>query len=184
MSRMIRSVPPTIHRVLGRLIEREGGFVDHPNDPGGATKYGITLRTLERWRGESIVKSDVKALTIEEAMQIYLELYWDLLNLHHITQWWTREFIFDWAVNGGLKNPVRQIQRLVGVGSDGVIGPVTAGAIDRFLENHNPEGYSRLVDCRVRWYIRLVESRHTHIVFMEGWFNRANEMRYTAPPYQ
>ena len=62
--------------VIQDIIKREGGYVDHPNDKGGPTKYGITLKTLAAWRGEVLTGSDdVKALTKEEATRIYREEY-------------------------------------------------------------------------------------------------------------
>lgn len=183
MGRVFIAVPAQIEPIIRRLIGREGGFVDHPADPGGATNMGITFKTLERWRGGPIDKRDVRNLTLKEAIQIYYQLYWQALKLHHIADWWVKEFIFDWCVNAGLKNPVRNIQRLVGVKSDGVLGPVTGNAIEMWMSLQGNQAWSKLCDCRVRWYIRLVETRHTSIVFLEGWFRRANDMRYQAPPF-
>lgn len=179
-------VPAMVSLIIRRIIGREGGFVDHPADPGGATKFGITFDVLRRWRGRNITKDDVKNLEEKEAIQIFYQWYWKPLNLHHIVghDYWTKEFIFDWCVNGGLKNPVRQIQRLIGVKSDGVIGPITAHNLRIWCISNGVKYPGLLCDCRVRWYIRLVESKHTRIVFLEGWFNRANNMRYDTIPYR
>lgn len=180
-------VPIHIRLIIDRLIIREGGYVDHPNDPGGATNMGITLKTLSDWRGNQIFrnyKSDIINLTKEETTQIYYQKYWHPLHLNHLGRYvWAKEFIFDWCVNGGLKNPVRQIQRFLGIRQDGIIGPITASELINYMESV-PWSYGRLVDLRVQWYIRLAASKHSRIVFVLGWFNRANEFRYEAPPYK
>ena len=61
--------------IIGEIIKREGGFVDHPSDRGGPTKFGITLRTLRAWRGQPVTREDVRTLTKAEARQIYAERY-------------------------------------------------------------------------------------------------------------
>jgi len=179
------TVPPIVTLIIRRLIVREGGFVDHPADPGGATKWGITLWTLQQWRGKKVTKDDVRNLEEKEAIQIYYQWYWRPLALHHIVgnDYWIKEFIFDWAVNAGLKNPVRNIQKLIGVKRDGAIGPITAHKLSLWCVEKGNKYPGLLCDHRVRWYIRLVETKHTHIVFLEGWFNRANSMRYETIPY-
>ena len=179
------SVPPMVREIIGRTIVREGGFVDHPSDPGGATKYGITLATLSRWRSERVTKDDVRGLTEREAVQIYYQFYWQRLSLSLLgNRWWLKEFIFDWCVNGGLRNPIRQIQSLVGTKRDGYSGPQTYGALISWLEAQEPEGPSRLVDCRIRWYLRIVKKRPASAAFLEGWFVRANDFRYEVKPYR
>lgn len=64
-----------IEEILTEILQREGGFVQDPSDRGGATKYGITLRTLSAWRQEEATVEDVKNLTIPEAKEIYRERY-------------------------------------------------------------------------------------------------------------
>jgi len=185
MSPVFISVPPMVRDIIGRTIQREGGFVDHPSDPGGATNLGITFATLQAWRGEPITKDDVRDLTETEAIQIYYQNYWEKLSLSLLgNNWWVKEFIFDWCVNGGLRNPVRQIQRLVRVKSDGYAGPMTYRALLNWMKTHEPESQSRLVDCRITWYLRIVKKRPASAAFLEGWFNRANDFRYETRPFR
>ena len=177
-------VPTHISEIIGRLIIREGGFVNHPNDPGKATNMGITIKTLSNWRGKEVSEQDVRNLSHEEASQIYYQRYWKPLKLYNIIgYWWAKEFIFDWCVNGGLKNPVRQIQRLLDIRPDGIIGPITVSELTHYIDSVH-WSYGRLVDLRIQWYIRLAASKHSRIVFVLGWFNRANEFRYEAPLYK
>ncbi len=184
MPRVFVFVPTPVHNIIDRVVDREGGYVDHPNDPGGATNMGITFATLERWREKPITKFDVRNLTKSEAVQIYYSFYWMPAKLYLFgDQIWVKEFIFDWIVNAGFRNPTRQIQRMLGVRSDGIIGPVTAHTLIKWMLTNKPKSASLLCDLRIKWYIRLAVSKHKRIVFIEGWFNRANDLRYLAPPY-
>src|SRR5690606_30114446 len=65
----------TIEQLIDRVIEREGGFVDHLHDRGAATKYGITASTLGRWRGRHVTAREVRALDLSEARDIYSTQY-------------------------------------------------------------------------------------------------------------
>jgi len=179
------AVPSVISVIIERLIVREGGYVDDPDDPGGATKYGITFAVLRKWRGVPITKFDVMNLDKREATQIYFQWYWTPLKLNVFeNDWWLKEFIFDWGVNAGLRQPVRQLQKLVGADPDGSIGPVTAEKVSLWINKHGIKSHSMIVDLRIKWYIKLAENRHTSIKYLNGWFNRANDFRYEAPPYQ
>ncbi|PWE16322.1 hypothetical protein DDZ18_12925 [Marinicauda salina] len=112
---------------LDHVLEWEGGFVDHPDDPGGATNMGITLRTLADWRGGDASVSDVRALTRDEAAAIYRARYWDAAHCGAMPA--PIGFLtFDGAVNHGVGRAVKLLQRAVGVPDDGLVGPVTLGA--------------------------------------------------------
>ncbi len=165
-------VLPRAKRIIEDVISREGGFVDHPLDPGGATNMGITTRTFERWRK---AEADVQTLSHEEAIQIYYQKYWQPLHLEYIASSWAQEFIFDWHINAG-RSSIREIQLLINVKADGIIGPVTGGAIDNYM--NLPNGLNKIVDVRIKWYINLVENHPKLLVFLGGWFNRTTEFRY------
>lgn len=62
------------------VLQYEGGFVDHPRDPGGATNMGVTQKTLAMWRKRPVTKGEVRALTRDEAVAIYRKLYWDAIG--------------------------------------------------------------------------------------------------------
>jgi lysozyme family protein len=91
----------------------EGGYVNNPKDPGGPTKYGITLGTLEAHRGQVCTAADVKALTIDEAAEILDKGYWRKV--------WGDDLpagvdfcLFDYAVNSGPAQAIKSVQRVVG----------------------------------------------------------------------
>ncbi|AZU05161.1 hypothetical protein X907_2650 [Glycocaulis alkaliphilus] len=115
-------------QALAHVLLHEGGYVDHPEDPGGATNFGITLATLQSWRGRSVTKADVRALTKGEAGEIYKARYWDSCRCDELPGP-VAFIVFDAAVNHGVGRAVRLLQEAVGVASDGRIGPVTIAAV-------------------------------------------------------
>ena len=113
------------------VFEHEGGYVDHPEDPGGATNFGITLATLERWRGNAVTKADVADLSRDEAAEIYRALYWAACRCDEMPPG-IALVVFDSAVDLGVRRSIRLLQRALRVGVDGALGPVTLGALNRF----------------------------------------------------
>lgn len=177
------AVPRDIHTLINRVVHREGGFINHRDDPGGATNMGITLKTLTRWRKTEVTEEDVRALKIGEATQIYFQRYWLPLHLEHIEDWWTKEYLFDWCVNAGLRPPVKAVQKFIHVKRDGVIGPTTGAALAKSKEVQGIFFPGLLCDIRIEWYIHLATLKWSRVQFLPGWFKRANDLRYTAPPY-
>lgn len=103
------------------LIGHEGGYVNDPDDPGGETKYGITKASYPHL--------DIKNLTLEDAKLIYKRDYWDKTRVNEFTHLYDLEFLlFDIAVNHGVGDAARFMQRALGVDDDGVIGPITLAA--------------------------------------------------------
>lgn len=104
------------------LIGHEGGYVYHPNDPGGETKYGISKR--------SYPDVDIYSLTLEDAKRIYERDFWDRLQISSMPEP-IRFQLFDTAVNSGPGQAVRFLQRAANVADDGIIGPMTISAVRR-----------------------------------------------------
>lgn len=115
---------------LEHVLQWEGGYVDHPDDPGGATNMGITLATLQSWRGRIVTRADVKALTPAEAGKIYKARYWDQCRCDELPEG-VDTIIFDAAVNHGTGRAARLLQEALNVTSDGRIGPITLAAAKR-----------------------------------------------------
>lgn len=139
-----------------RLIGHEGGLVDHPNDPGGLTKYGISQR--------SYPTEDIRGLTLERAKVIYRRDYWDRLRLDELTPS-VRFALFDAAVNSGPGQAVRFLQRAVGVADDGHIGPVTMAEIAR----RSPDQLNARINA-VR--LQFMTDLSTWPSFGKGWARR------------
>lgn len=129
----------TTDDLITRVLTREGGWVDRPEDKGGPTNRGITLLAYTAWRMK-IRERDVKPgeekqfvdehvkLTEEQAREIYKARYVTEPRLDLLGSEALREVLFDWIVNSGQSSPIKALQRLLGVGADGVLGPDTAHA--------------------------------------------------------
>lgn len=103
-----------------KLIGHEGGFVDHPSDPGGATKYGISQRS---YPGE-----DIRGMTLDRAKAIYRRDYWGPAGCDAVPDA-VRFDLFDMAVNAGVRAAIKCLQRAAGETDDGIIGPRTIQAV-------------------------------------------------------
>jgi lysozyme family protein len=116
-------------KCLAFVLEEEGGYSDMPGDPGGATNMGITRATLSAWRGKPVSKDDVISLEREEAAEIYEANYWTAIGGADLPAGLDLA-LFDDAVNSGPRQAVRDLQRALGVSTDGLIGPITLAAIE------------------------------------------------------
>ncbi len=113
---------------MNYLFSVEGGYVDNPRDPGGATNMGITLATLTAWRNAPVSKADVQALTQNEATAIYHANYWNVLRCGGLPSG-IDLMVFDAGVNTGNSHSAKTLQTIVNCGADGVIGPATLQAV-------------------------------------------------------
>ena len=162
----------TFQAALPHLFGHEGGYADHPRDPGGATKYGITRATLSSWRGRTVTKTDVRRLTRDEAGAIYKARYWDGVRADDLPAG-VDYCVFDAAVNSGPGRATKWLQAAVRVAQDGAVGPVTLAAAGR----RDPKG---LIDdiCDVR--LAFLRGLSTWAVFGRGWERRVGEVRRVA----
>ncbi len=162
----------TIQFAIDDAIKREGGSVDHPSDRGGPTKYGITRATLEMIRGRPVSVEEVRNLTLAEAEQIYEDIYIRRPGLNHIEDQGLFLLLFDSAVQHGSRTAVRFLQEALGVPADGIIGPVTLGALHgRDLSMV----YRAVLRERMRFYGRIISRDPSQAVFAAGWMNRLAE---------
>jgi len=157
---------------MAHVFKSEGGYVDHPRDPGGATNMGITFNTLKEWRGTKITKDDVRNLTKTEASAIYRAKYWDAVQGDELPYGFDL-VAFDGAVNSGPSRGIRWLQGGVGAIVDGKIGPVTLAAVRNSVPSM---GINRACDLRIG-FLRGLE---TFAVFGKGWSERVANVRATA----
>lgn len=159
----------TFDQAFERLIGHEGGYVNHPDDPGGETNWGITLRTAR----EGGYTGDMRSLTRDQAKDIYRVAYWRRAQADQYDGAIAFQ-VFDAAVNHGIGNAIRFLQRAVGVADDGAVGPMTLGAIKAMpvtdvLARFNAE--------RLEFYTNL----STWPTFGKGWARRiVGNLRYAA----
>jgi lysozyme family protein len=156
-------------QALEKVLKHEGGFVNHPADPGGATNKGITLATYRRYIKKKGTVDDLKALTTEQAGKVYKAQYWDKVRGDDLPSGLDYA-VFDFAVNSGPSKAVKELQKALGVTQDGIIGPITLEAAraanTKFL-------IDRLCDNRLAFLKRL----KTWPTFGKGWDRRVTEVR-------
>ncbi|TCP42121.1 holin-associated N-acetylmuramidase [Rhodovulum marinum] len=184
-------------RILAEeIVIREGGFVNDPDDPGGATKHGVTLATLRRLKaditGDGLVTvDDVKALSPEEAVDVFIVHYFQRPRIHLLPEV-LQPSVFDMFVNAG-SNAVRILQRLFNdmgqrVTVDGVIGPHTALAAETAAAaapDHIADAYGI---ARRNYYYAIADRRPASRKYARrrdggkgGWILRAEE--FISPRY-
>lgn len=163
----------TVDELIEEVIAREGGFVDHAADRGGATHFGITKGTLSRWRGRIVTTADVRNLDVGEARDIYRALYVSQPGFAELPEP-LRTQLVDFGVHSGPAQAVRALQRVLGVTQDGVLGPQTRAALARA----DVADVARQVwRERVRFLAHLVALRPAQAVFLDGWLNRCFAMQ-------
>jgi lysozyme family protein len=156
------------------VLRWEGGFVDHPNDPGGRTNKGVTQKVYDGWRArQGLARQDVKLIDDAEVHAIYATDYWvpprcDLLaSPLDLVQ-------FDTAVNMGVGRAVRFLQATVGCGVDGDFGPGTERAVAGCDAGTVVAAYCKR---REAFYRSLAQNNSKLSVFLKGWMNRLNALR-------
>ena len=159
-------------RCLAAVLKHEGGYVDHPKDPGGATNLGVTMATLAEWKGRPVTKAEVKALTPPTVAPIYRQRYWLAASCDKLPPG-LDYMAFDLAVNSGVGRATKYIQRAAGVTEDGHIGPQTLAAVNRLGAKVMVGKVSGLRDCFYR-------ALPTFPTFGKGWMRRLNEVTAQA----
>ena len=130
-----------IEEITAEIVRCEGGFVNDPDDPGGATKYGVTIHTRRALRGSATV-ADVKALTEAEAVAIFKGQYFERPKINQLPAP-LQASVYDMQVNAGA-NAIKILQRLtaefgVKLAVGGVLSPKSIGAIDRIHRKAGPQ---------------------------------------------
>ena len=138
------------------LIDHEGGYVNHPKDPGGETQFGITKRSYPHL--------NIRDLTLDDARAIYRRDFWDRLQCDALPLA-ARFQVFDAAVNSGPGNAARWLQAAAGVAQDGLIGPATRQAVDAM---HPAALVARFNAAR----LLFMTSLSTWPTFSHGWARR------------
>ena len=159
-------------KAVQRILRWEGGYVDHPEDPGGATNRGITQATLSSWRGRPVSKDEVRALTVGETKAIYRARYWDRVRGDELPAP-LAVMAFDTAVLSGPSAAAKALQRAIGANPDGAIGPLTIAAA-RAADLRQSVG--RFYDERLAFLQRLSHWP----TFGRGWKRRLDDARDIA----
>ena len=165
------------YRELAPFVKKwEGGFVNDPNDLGGATMKGVTLNTYKafcRRKGYPVPTVErLKAIPNAHWEEIFKTMYWDKWQADNIRSQRVANALVDWLWHSGAYG-IKLPQTLLGTVSDGVVGSKTLA-----LVNAAGEGFFDVVmEERLRFLERIVKSRPQNAKFMRGWLNRLNDLR-------
>ena len=152
---------------LKMLLHHEGGYVNHPEDPGGETNLGVTRAVYEQWVNRQVMDGEMKALTVKDVAPIYKTNYWDRIRGDDLPS--GLDFAaFDWAVNSGTGRPARVVQKYISAKQDGAIGPKTLALV---AENDPAKMIQYLYEPRQKFY----EGLPHFDTFGKGWTRRNQE---------
>jgi lysozyme family protein len=161
--------PELFQKCVKVILKNEGGYINHPSDPGGETNMGIAKRFYPNL--------DIKNLTKEQATEIYYKDYWLPMNLEKIHNEDLVLQVFDFGVNAGIRRSIKMLQKMVGLGSDsqdGMIGPITI----YFVNNYNGDVVDSFKKRRRIYYMDLAARKSELEVFLKGWLNRIEKTKF------
>jgi lysozyme family protein len=155
-------------RCITVILNNEGGYVNHPHDPGTETNFGITKKRYPQL--------DIRNITRNQAIEIYFRDYWTKMNLTGIYDENLILHLFDMGVNAGIRTAIKMVQRVVEAQADGITGPETNTLINDY------EG--DLVDIykqeRKKYYFTIARRRPDLQVFLSGWLNRIDRCKFNT----
>lgn len=157
---------------LKDVLVHEGGWADHPADPGGATMKGVTLAVFRRHYGSNKTKDDLRNITDEQLAHIYRTGYWDKCKCDDLPAG-VDYAVFDSAVNSGPGRGAKWLQGAVGAVQDGRIGPNTLAKVAA----HDPK---TIIDDMLDRRLRFLQSLRIWRTFGRGWRRRVEGVRETA----
>lgn len=154
------------------MLKSEGGFVNHPSDPGGITNLGVTKATWENWVGRESDEAEMRGLTPEKLEPLYKKKYWDAVRGDELPAG-ISYLLFDFAVNAGVGRSIKTLQTAVGVTPDGGFGPMTMAAVQAVDPVELIERFSQAKEDFYR-------SLNTFATFGKGWLNRVADVKVKA----
>lgn len=151
------------------VLKHEGGFVNHPRDPGGMTNLGVTKKVWEDFVGREVDEREMRALTPDVVKPLYKKNYWDKIKGDQLPSG-VDYAAYDLAVNSGTGRAAKYLQRIAGVPDDGVIGPKSMEAI---LACDPVQTVDAICDMRLDFLQKLP----TWGTFGKGWGRRVEEVK-------
>lgn len=156
------------------ILENEGGFSNIANDRGGATNFGITIKTYSQWLGREATVDDVKNMPIEHARAIYERDYVINTGFNMIENKSLFELVVDAGVNHGVGRASRWLQESAGVVVDGIVGNKTIAAVNA----NSKDVFHKFFLTRMRFYVNIVLRNRSQKLFLLGWMNRLSKFEY------
>jgi lysozyme family protein len=159
-------------RALAAVLHHEGGYVNHPSDPGGITNHGCTKATWEKWCGRPVTEQDMRALQPSDVAPLYKERYWDKVRADDLPAG-VDYVVFDTAINSGPGRAAKLLQEAIGATPDGAIGPMTLKAV---AATPASDVINKFQDNRLVY----LQTLPTWPTFGRGWARRVEEGRAAA----
>ena len=153
---------------LAHVLKYEGGYVNHPADPGGMTNLGVTKRVWEEWTGSPTTEQEMRSLTPDMVAPLYKKRYWDAVRGDDLPSG-VDLCVFDCAVNAGVGRASKFLQRVVGVAQDGQIGPATLAAVAK-------KEPVTIIDEFCHYREQHYRSLDTFAMFGKGWMRRLDSV--------
>jgi len=157
---------------LKAILHHEGGYVDHPKDPGGRTNLGCTQRVWEEWVGHPVDEKAMRALTPELVAPLYKAKYWDKIKGDELPNG-VDYVVFDAAINSGPGRAAKWLQTVVGAVPDGAIGAGTLAKVAAMPAADIVEKYQKT-------RLQFLQSLQTWDTFGKGWGRRVAEVEDAA----
>jgi lysozyme family protein len=157
---------------LKAILHHEGGYVDHPKDPGGRTNLGCTQRVWEEWVGHPVDEKAMRALTPELVAPLYKAKYWDKIKGDELPNG-VDYIVFDAAINSGPGRAAKWLQQTVGAVPDGAIGAGTLAKVAAMPAADIVEKYQKT-------RLQFLQSLPTWDTFGKGWGRRVAEVEDAA----
>jgi len=157
---------------FNHLIKHEGGYVNHPSDPGGRTNLGITQAVWENWVDRPVTEEEMKALTKDMVKPLYKDLYWERVKGDKLPSG-VDYCVFDAAVNSGVRRASQWLQSALGVTADGSIGPQT-------LAIASVTSPATIITNFSAQRLKFLQGLATWPTFGKGWERRVNEVKAAA----
>ena len=159
---------------LGLLLQHEGGFVNHPDDPGGMTNLGVTQKAWEEWVSHPVSEKEMRSLTPTMVGPLYKRKYWDACHADDLVSGLDYA-VFDVAVNSGVGRAIKLLQSCVGATPDGGYGSITSALVKK--ESSDPV---RLIELYCAKRLEFLSALKSFPVFGKGWSRRVSEVKDTA----
>lgn len=159
-------------KALKAVLLHEGGFVNHPKDPGGMTNLGVTKKVWEAWIGKAVGEKEMRALTPTMVAPLYKKQYWDAVKGDELPPG-LDYLMFDFAVNAGPRRAIQTMQKAIGTRPDGVIGPRTMAA----LKAADPTELITKFSMEKELFYKALP---TFATFGRGWLRRVDEAKSHA----
>ena len=168
-----------VNKLAPHILKFEGGYVNDPDDLGGATNKGVCFRTYKLYRSRKGLPQptieELKNISDDEFTDILKSMYWDACRADKIQSQGVANAIVDWAWHSGTTTAAKEIQKVLGVSSDGIIGNITLSAIN----SQSPLPlFGKIKAARIKYIERIFKSRPENQKFYRGWMNRINDLQY------